>query len=317
MNDQRPRYHNSLFDSARWNNFEFRDGDIVICTPAKCGTTWTQMICALLIFQTTELEKPLSQYSPWLDMQVRTEQEVYDLLGAQQHRRFIKTHTPLDGLPINPKATYVCVGRDPRDAIISLTHHIDNMNHEAFRSMVAAATGVASKEPEPEEKDEAASEPKTPSTTEEWFWQWAEDETPLVEKLSTLRGTLHHYQQAFKHRELGNVFIMHYAAMKADLEGEMRRLASALQIEVPEKLWPSLVQAAKFENMRENAARIAPDAEKGVWKDARGFFYSGSSEYWKEFFTPEAFERYKMRADALAEVDLLRWAHQGSNPEMW
>src|SRR5262249_38699700 len=35
---------------ARWEGFEFRPGDIVISTPKKCGTTWTQMLCALLIF---------------------------------------------------------------------------------------------------------------------------------------------------------------------------------------------------------------------------------------------------------------------------
>ena len=41
------RYRNLVFDSARWEGFTFRGDDIVISTPAKCGTTWTQMICAL------------------------------------------------------------------------------------------------------------------------------------------------------------------------------------------------------------------------------------------------------------------------------
>ena len=37
--------------AARWADFEFRPGDIVISTLPKSGTTWVQMICALLIFR--------------------------------------------------------------------------------------------------------------------------------------------------------------------------------------------------------------------------------------------------------------------------
>ena len=44
------RYQSPDEDSARWLGFPFRDGDIVISTRSKTGTTWVQMICALLIF---------------------------------------------------------------------------------------------------------------------------------------------------------------------------------------------------------------------------------------------------------------------------
>jgi len=61
------RYHNLVFDSARWEGFELREDDIIISTPAKCGTTWMQMLCALLVFDTAELPRPLTELSPWLD----------------------------------------------------------------------------------------------------------------------------------------------------------------------------------------------------------------------------------------------------------
>jgi aryl sulfotransferase len=117
----RVRYHSIIADSARWNDFELRAGDIVITTPPKSGTTWTQMLCALLVFDGPAFPAPLEKLSPWLDMLNRPLDEVKALYGAQTHRRFIKTHTPLDGLPFRRDVNYVVVGRDPRDVAISMT----------------------------------------------------------------------------------------------------------------------------------------------------------------------------------------------------
>ena len=94
------RYRTLIMDSQRWKGFEFRSSDIVISTPPKCGTTWTQMLCAMLIFDGPDFPAPLSQLSPWLDQTISSLDTVRDLYAAQPHRRFIKTHTPLDGLPM-------------------------------------------------------------------------------------------------------------------------------------------------------------------------------------------------------------------------
>ena len=114
------RYQSEDEDSARWDGFEFRTGDIVISTRSKSGTTWMQQICALLIFQTPELPAPLGRLSPWLDWLITPREQVVARLEAQQHRRFIKTHTPLDGLPLGERVTYIVVGRHPLDMAVSL-----------------------------------------------------------------------------------------------------------------------------------------------------------------------------------------------------
>src|SRR5438477_2832130 len=97
------RYRSVLVDSLRWDGFEFRDDDIVISTPSKCGTTWMQMQCALLVFQATTMPAPLTRLSPWIDVQTETVDSVFAALAAQTHRRFIKTHTPYDGIPHDPR----------------------------------------------------------------------------------------------------------------------------------------------------------------------------------------------------------------------
>ena len=43
-------YRNVVSDNLRWNRFVSRPGDIFVCTPPKCGTTWMQTIVASLLF---------------------------------------------------------------------------------------------------------------------------------------------------------------------------------------------------------------------------------------------------------------------------
>ena len=40
--------HNHHFDSTVWNDFPFRDDDIIVSTYAKSGTTWVQQIISQL-----------------------------------------------------------------------------------------------------------------------------------------------------------------------------------------------------------------------------------------------------------------------------
>ena len=120
-------------DSARWLGFPFREGDIVISTRSKSGTTWVQMICALLVFQTPgPARRARTTCSPWLDWLIRPRADVFAQLAAQPHRRFIKAHTPLDGLPADPRVTYIVTGRHPLDMAVSLYHQSDNLDREQW-----------------------------------------------------------------------------------------------------------------------------------------------------------------------------------------
>ena len=304
--DARPRYRSFVTDSARWDGFAFRPGDIVICTPPKCGTTWMQMLCALLIFQTPVLDTPLSDLSPWLDMLTRRRDDVVALLDAQRHRRFIKTHTPLDGLPVDERVTYVCVGRDPRDVAVSLYHHGANMDRDTFTRARAQAVGL-------DDVDElrALDPPSDAETLEAYFWHWIANPTEPVHTTSSLRSTLHHYEEALRASERANVVVIHYGDLVADLEGEMRRLADRLGIAVAERIWPELVEAASFERMRARADHLAPDASQQFWKQTQQFFHSGTGGGWHAFCDEVALRRYEARVAELAPPAVAHWAHHG------
>ena len=87
--------HNHHFDSTIWNDFRFRDDDIVISTYAKSGTTWTQQIVAqMLLGPDPDLE--VAEMSPWLDLRVPPKEVKLPMVEAQAHRRF---RTPLERGP--------------------------------------------------------------------------------------------------------------------------------------------------------------------------------------------------------------------------
>ena len=84
--------HNHHFDSTIWNDFTFRDDDIVIATYAKSGTTWMQQIVSQLLFDGEEGARRSPSMSPWLDLRVPPKEVKLAAVEAQTHRRFLKTH---------------------------------------------------------------------------------------------------------------------------------------------------------------------------------------------------------------------------------
>jgi len=300
------RYRTLLSDNARWDGIALRDDDIIISTPAKCGTTWMQMLCALLIFQDPKLPAPLTDLSPWVDVQTDTIEHVRAALDAQTHRRFIKSHTPFDGLPYDERVTYIAVGRDPRDAAISWDNHFNNMNLDVVIGARADAVGLDDlAELMPDGIPVRADDPI------ERFWKWIEDDAPH-DDVSGLVGLLHHLSTFWDKRDLPNVVLFHYADLQRDLDGEMRRLAEALDIAVRDDVWPTLVQAATFDQMRDRASELAPQVTvDGFWQDSTRFFNKGSSGQWQAFFGPDEVARYEARLKQLARPDLAEWLHTG------
>ena len=295
-------YRSADEDSERWIGFQFRPGDIIISTRSKSGTTWVQMICALLIFQTPDLPAPLSTLSPWLDWLVTPRDEVYSQLAGQSHRRFIKTHTPLDGIPNDSRVTYIVTGRHPLDMAVSLYHQGENIDRRRLRQL----TG----QPEPGPEDP----PRPRPAVREWLLDWIQRDDDPEEHLDSLPGILWHLSGAWSRRSEPKVVLVHYADLSRDLEGEMFRLATLLQLDVPAQSWPKLVEAATFEAMRSRSKTVAPDPS-GVLKDKAAFFRQGVSGAGRELLTPRELVEYHARAAQLAPPDLLAWLHRDDDAQ--
>ncbi|MDX3192980.1 sulfotransferase domain-containing protein [Streptomyces sp. MN03-5084-2B] len=290
------RYRTVVSDSALWDRFRFRAGDIVISTPPKCGTTWLQMLCALLVFDTAELPRPLTEISPWLDATTYDTTAILAGLESQSHRRFVKTHTPLDGLPPAAGVTYVCVGRDPRDAMLSFEHAVANIHPDAVPTGGLGPQVVTPPPADPLER----------------FRRWA-DEEAAPESASfgvSLANLVHHVRTFWERRDEPQVALFHYADLKADLPGQLRRLASALSISSGRI--EQLAEAATFDRMRSRADELAPGVDAKLWRSNTAFFRSGSSGQWRDLLDPAALDHYHRRVASLAPADLAEWLHHPS-----
>lgn len=300
----RRHYQSFIDDSSRWDALTLRDDDIIIATPAKSGTTWMQQCVSLLLFQTAAPPRPMAEISPWVDMLTWPIDALVALLDAQEHRRFMKTHTPLDGLPWHPGITYLCVGRDPRDTVLSMEDHMANMDMVAVLTARGNAVGN-------DDIDPANMMPTIPEDPVERFWQWAEGDGGHEERSPGLSSLLEHLQTFWDRRDEPNVALFHYADLLADLDGQLRRLADVLEVDVPEARWRELVHAASFESMKANADRLAPDTTHGIWHDTAQFFKQGRSGRWRDVLDEGGAARYDALVARLVEPDLAHWAHHG------
>ena len=294
-------YQNYLFDSLRWNFFKFRDDDIVITTSGKTGTTWTQGIVANLIFLGRDLPAPPLEMSPWLDMRMSPLEQVLTQLEQQTHRRFIKTHLPLDGLRFDQRVKYLYVGRDTRDVFMSWWNHYRSFTEDALVSFNTAPGRVG-----PEL-------PRCPEDIHDYWrifmtrggFDWENEGYPGC-------SPLHHAQSWWDYRHLPNILFVHYADLLADFQGEAQRIANFLEIQVPEEAWPAINRNCTLSEMRAAAApyEILRQMLKG---GAETFFHKGTNNRWKEVLNTDELALYDFAAKRALTRECRRWLENGKS----
>jgi len=284
-------YHNH-FDSTLWNDFPFRDDDIIISTYAKSGTTWVQQILAQLIFNgATDIN--VAEMSPWVDFRLPPKEVKFPAIEAQTHRRFLKTHLPVDALVYSPKAKYIYVARDGRDVLWSYYNHHSNHNDLFYQEI----NGVGG----------PGIEPAKPPQHEihEYFQVWLEkDGYPLWQFWRNVRTW-------WEIRHLPNLMLLHFAALKADMPGQIRRIAAFLDIPVDESQWDAMVEHCSFDYMRAHAELAVP-LGGAVWEGgAKTFIHKGTNGRWRDVLTEEDIANYESRALEELGPECAQWLASG------
>lgn len=288
-------FHNHHVDSTIWNELAFRDDDIVIATYAKSGTTWVQQIVSQLIFQGAD-GLQVAEMSPWLDLRVPPKEVKLSLVEAQTHRRFLKTHLPVDALVYSPKAKYIYIGRDGRDVVWSMYNHHANANALWYQALNDTPGRVGPPIEPP------------PADIRQYFLDWLErDGHPFWPFWENVRGW-------WGIRKLPNLLLLHFAELKADLPGQIRRIAAFLDIPVAQSRWEAILEHCSFAYMKRHAARCVPLG--GAFWDggAATFVHQGTNGRWQGTLTAEDQRRYQETARRELGEACAHWLATGERP---
>ena len=103
--------------------------------------------------------------------------------------------------------------------------------------------------------------------------------------------------------------MVHYADLKRDMPGEMRRVAAFLDLD-PQN-WPAILEHCSFDYMKAHAADSAPLG--GVfWEGgAETFINKGTNGRWQGLLTAADSAAYEARALAELGPDCAAWLKSG------
>jgi len=284
--------HNHHMDSTVWDRFAFRDDDVVVATYGKAGTTWTQHIVGQLVFG-GDPEVQIARISPWVDLRIMPP-NLLELLEAQQHRRIVKTHLPLDALTFSPKAKYLYIGRDGRDVVWSLYNHHASANQSWYDALndTPGRVGPPIARPDPDIR--------------RYFLTWLEqDGAPFWAFWENVASW-------WAARDLPNVRFVHYNDLKRDPEREIRAIADFLGCDVPPARWPQILEHCTFAWMKAHAENVTPMGGAIFEGGAQSFVHKGVNGRWRDVLTADDVAAYERRALAELGPECARWLADGT-----
>ena len=191
----------------------------------------------------------------------------------------------------SPNAKYIFVGRDARDVYWSWHNHHSNFTPATLEFINSLYPG---------EPDVGYPDPDVRIAFNHWLERDAYPNWPFWS----------HVQGWFDARHLPNLRLVHFADLKADLEGEIKKLAAFLEIEVAPETWPAILEHCHIDYMRELAIRN--ERMKTVFKGGGATFINkGTNGRWRDLLTPDDLAKFAAVVAQNLTPECARWLETG------
>lgn len=222
-------------DPAIQRLIAWRDGDVVVSVPPKSGTTWTMNIIHQLLRGGTDAFEDIYAEVPWIEFRAHpseTHQAVADRVAAMDRgqRRAFKSHSAPPDLPFmaqgaGPDVKYVVIFRNPEEALVSFQPFLAQHAPE-WHALWGVPHGMMQRPDFPTFYREVIDPPGLQGAFFGFLAAW----WPL------------------RHRQ--NVLFLHYADMKRDHEGAIRRIAAFIGATPTAEEWPRILEYTSFDWMK-------------------------------------------------------------------
>ena len=292
--ERRPPWVNpEIQHRVRW-----RDGDIVVSVPVKSGTTWMMNIVHQLRsggdpdFECIYAEVPWLEFVPEPGVAPAELAARVDAMPDHRRRAF-KTHSGPGPLPFQAAGSgtdvsYVVVVRSPEEALASMYPFIGSHSDEWF-----ALWGV----------DKAMFVPPDFAT---FFEHVAK---PMVNE-----AVFGFVEAWWPLRHEPNVLLMHFADMKRDHEGSVRKVAGFLGFEPDDSAWPVVLECTSFPWMKRHESKFeGPDASRVPVLKSGAMIRKGETGAAREdgVTTEIAAEIARTGKDVVSEEAAFEWMYAG------
>ena len=282
----RQPYRGPITDTTRWQRYTKRAGDVFICTPPKCGTTWTITIVTMLCAGRTDIAP--QKLVHWVDAKIEPLPDVLATLEGQDMQRCLKTHTPFDGIPWFPDTHYIAVYRHPVDMLFSLRKHLANErdtgdDHPYLADAESALRTFVTRKLPPDDFD-----------------------------FDCLETYLTHYRSVMRQPQPANLLTLHYADMLAAPRRIIEQIARHIGLDPSPAFLDEVSEATSFGNMQAQPERFTPYADAGYWHDPQAFFHSAGTGKWEGKISAEALALYSGAMAKTMTRDEIGWIENGS-----
>ena len=228
-------------DPGLQHQITWRDKDIVISVPLKSGTTWTMNIVHQLLHGGDPDFDDIYAEVPWIEFRTHPDmpaQELLDRVDNMSHARprAFKTHSAPPALPYlaphgDTDVRYVVVFRNPEEALVSAKPFLEkhtNEWHELWGVPKAAVTRP--------------------------------DFTTFYREVIDAKGWQHllfgFLESWWPLRHNDNVLFLHFADMKRDHDGFIRKLSDFIGTQPTDEEWAAITEYTSFPWMKRHTVKF-------------------------------------------------------------